>query len=68
MQYGISIDKSELKIIEIQTEADTKAWDVNVLRGFAQGEIDYNFADDKEVTVRIYLPQPGLVISSIEIM
>jgi hypothetical protein len=67
MQYGILIDKSELKIIDIQAEADTKAWDVNVLRGSAQGETDCNFADDKQVTERIYPPQPGLVISSIEI-
>jgi hypothetical protein len=56
MQYGISIDKSELKIIDIQSEADTKAWDVNVLRAFAQGETDYAFLNNKEVTLRIYLP------------
>ena len=47
--------------------ADTKPWDVNVLRGYAEGSTDFTFANNNEATVRIYFPQPGLVINTIEI-
>ena len=67
MQYGISIGGSAPVMVNIETKADTKEWDVNVLRGYSQGETAYTFEKDKEVSIRIYLTQPGLVISQIEI-
>ena len=67
MQYGISVNGEETKIINIQAEADTKPWDINVLRGYAEGSTDFTFTTGKEATIRIYFPQPGLVINTIEI-
>jgi hypothetical protein len=67
MQYGISANGGEIKIVNIETEADTKPWDINVLRGYVEGSTDFTFTNDEEATIRIYFPQPGLVINTIEI-
>lgn len=67
MQYGISINGGEIKMVNIEADADTKPWDVNVLRGYAEGSTDFNLTNDAEVTIRIYFSQPGLVINTIEI-
>jgi hypothetical protein len=67
MQYAISISGDEPRMIPIETKADTKEWDVNVLRGYSQGESTYPFPANAEATIRIYFTQPGLVINAIEI-
>lgn len=66
MEFGISINGEKTKIINIGTKADTKPWALNVLRGYAEGSTDFDFTSGV-TTIRIYFPQPGLVINTIEI-
>ncbi|MES2275948.1 MAG: glycosyl hydrolase 115 family protein [Bacteroidota bacterium] len=65
LRYGISINNGPVQQVNIDTKAETKQWDVNVLRGFSLGETEYQHLTTGNVTVRIFFPDPGLVINSI---
>lgn len=66
LRYAISIDGSEPKFINIATLAETRPWSLNVLRGYAEGESVYTSSAGGEKMVRIYFPDPGLVVSTIQ--
>jgi hypothetical protein len=65
LRYAISIDNSASTFVDIATVAETKPWSVNILRGYAAGESTYTSDISGEKTVRIYFPDPGVVISDI---
>jgi hypothetical protein len=65
LRYAISIDGSTPAFINISTLAETRPWSVNVLRGYAEGESVYTSSTGGEKIVRIYFPDPGLVVSAI---
>jgi hypothetical protein len=65
LHYGISINNGPVQLVDISTQAETKAWDTNVLRGFAEGQTEYQHTSAGKVSVRIFFPDPGLVINKI---
>ncbi|SEW45553.1 Glycosyl hydrolase family 115 [Chitinophaga sp. YR573] len=65
LRYAISIDHATPVFIDIATVAESKPWSVNILRGYAAGESAYTSDVSGEKTVRIYFPDPGLVVSDI---
>ena len=65
LRYGISINNGPVQLVDISTQAETKAWDTNVLRGFAEGQTEYQHTSAGKVSVRISFPDPGLVINKI---
>jgi hypothetical protein len=65
LRYAISIDGSKPAFVNIATLAETKPWAVNILRGYITGESIYTSNVSGEMTVRIYFPDPGLVVSDI---
>jgi hypothetical protein len=65
LRYAISIDGSKPAFVNIATLAETKPWAVNILRGYITGESIYTSNVSGETTVRIYFPDPGLVVSDI---
>lgn len=67
LRYAISIDGSQPQFVDIATEAGTKQWSPNVLRGYSQGVTEYTCNNNHEATVRIYFADPGLVINSITV-
>ena len=65
LRYAISIDGSKPELVSIATTAETRPWADNVLKGYAAGRTTYHSADSREKTIRIYFPDPGLVVNSI---
>jgi hypothetical protein len=65
LRYAISVDGSKPEFTSLATLAEAKTWSLNVLRGYAQGEKDIKTETGCSVRVRIYFPDPGLVLSSV---
>ena len=66
LRYGISVNGDAVQWVNIETKADTDEWSKNVLRGYAAG-LTKHVVKDKTANIRIYFPDPGLVLNSIEI-
>lgn len=65
LRYAISVDGSKPGFVDIAALAETKPWAVNILRGYAVGESVYTSNVSGEKKVRIYFPDPGLVVNAI---
>ena len=67
LRYGIAIQNQPVQIVDLKSLSETKPWEANVLRGYTQGETVFKADKAGEHTVRIYLLDPGLVISQLEV-
>lgn len=67
LRFAISVENGEPVFHDIQTEAETRPWYPNILRGYANGITYYESTKDQTIKVRIYYPDPGLVISALNI-
>lgn len=67
LRYAISIAENSPETIDFQTEAETKQWSPNVLRGYACGVTEYVSSSDQEVAIRIYFMDPCVVLEEIEV-
>jgi hypothetical protein len=61
------VDNGDLQWVDIATESESKQWSDNVLRGYAEGTSHFRVASD-QTTIRIYFPDPGLVLNELEIV
>lgn len=67
LRYAVSIGGATPEFVSIKTTAEDDDWDVNVLRGYTQNDKLITSATDKEVSVKIYFADPGLVLSAIQV-
>jgi hypothetical protein len=67
MRYAIALQNQNPQIVNLESLAETKPWEVNVLRGYTQGNTVFKSDIAEERTIRIYLLDPGLVINEIEV-
>lgn len=70
LRYAVSIDGSqpEFKDVEAVLEGESASdWGQNVMKGYSEETSVYKSTTDKNVTVRIYFPDPALVVSSIKV-
>ncbi len=67
LRYALSVNGSKPEFVNIATLAETKEWSSNVLRGFSKGNSIYQSNRDEEVTIRIYFPDPGLVVNALAV-
>jgi len=67
LRYAISVNGEEPQVVNIHAAADTKAWSPNVLRGYSVGQTTHKVSKAGEGTVRIYLLDPGVVLSQVEV-
>ena len=67
IRHRISINQHDITMIDLTSNVATEPWEKNVLRGFTQGETVFYTDKTSEATVRIYLPDPGLVLSDLEV-
>lgn len=65
LRYALSVNGSKPEFVNIASLAETKEWSSNVLRGFSKGNSIYQSNRDEEVTVRVYFPDPGLVVNAL---
>ena len=66
LRYAISVNNSQPQLVNIHTEAESRQWKENVLRGFAQGKTTCT-AGKTDNIIRIYFIDAGLVINQVEI-
>jgi hypothetical protein len=66
LRYAISVNNSQPQLVNIHTEAESRQWKENVLRGFAQGKTTC-VAGKNDNMVRIYFIDAGLVINQLEV-
>jgi hypothetical protein len=66
LQFGISINNQPVQIINIHAESESREWSKNVVRGYAEGKLNCTI-NKEETIIRIYFPEPGLVVNTIEI-
>lgn len=67
LRYAISVDGGKPLFVSIKTEAETKQWSPGVLQGYVNRSTSYTSDTGKQATVRIYFPDAGLVLTSIEV-
>ncbi len=67
LRYAISVDGSIPEFVNIATSAESSAWTKNVIAGYASGSSAYKSDSDKEIKVRIYFTDPGLVLSALDV-
>jgi len=67
LRYAISVNGDTPQVVDINAKADTKEWAPNVLRGYSVGQTKHQVAKAGEGTVRIYLLDPSVVLSQIEL-
>lgn len=66
--FAVSINQSTPSFFKIEAAADTPTWDKNVLQGFVSNQLNYLVTDDKENIIRVYLPNSGVVLNTIDVL
>ena len=67
LRYAISMDGGSPTFKSIKMEAEASPWSTNVQTGYSYGEHGYTADADKEIRVRVYMADPGLTVSEIEV-
>jgi hypothetical protein len=67
LRYAVSIDNTSPVFVDLETAEFSGAWSKNVLRGFAEGNHMYESSETKNISIRVYFPDPGLVLSSLTV-
>lgn len=67
LRYAISLDGNVPMFKSIKMEAEANPWKTNVQSGYSYGEHSYTADKDKEIRMRVYMADPGLVLSEIEV-
>lgn len=66
LKYGVAVNNGPIQWINIETKADTDEWGKNVLQGYVSGTTKHKTAN-KKATIKLYFPDAGLVVSTLEI-
>jgi hypothetical protein len=67
LKCAVAVNDGPPQIINIDASTDSKSWSENVLRGYSVGQITAPASKTGPGTLRIYLLDPSLVLSQIEI-
>lgn len=67
LRYAISIQGSTPVFKSIKMEAEASPWKTNVQTGFSYGEHSYVANEDETIKIRLYMADPGVVLSGIDV-
>ncbi len=67
LRYALSVDGSTPEFKSVKMAAEASPWSTNVQTGFSYGTHSVTAEKDGEVTLRVYMADPGLVLSEIEV-
>ncbi len=67
LRYALSVNGSTPEFKSIKMEAEASPWSTNVQTGYSYGSYNCTMDEDGEVTLRVYMADPGLVLSEIEV-
>jgi hypothetical protein len=65
--FAISVNNDNPQWVNIHAESETPAWKQNVLSGYAAWRKIYYVSGKGESVIRIYFPDEGVVVNTIEI-
>jgi hypothetical protein len=65
VRYAVSIDGAEPEVFDVYSEEFDPEWSHNVLHGYTSRFIDYEATKKETVNVRVYLLDPGLVLTEL---
>jgi hypothetical protein len=68
LRVATAIDQNPDKISSIDTREFSSNWSVNVLQGFAEVAIPHSASGKGEITLRISLLDPGVVLTSVSVL
>ena len=66
LRYGIQVNGGQLQFNDVHTYDQTPKWSRNVLRGFSEGQSLHSL-EGGDTIIRLYLLDPGLVVSRLVI-
>lgn len=67
LRCAVAVNGGAPVFMNLANPAETPTWAVNLLRGYAEGETTCNSDSNGERMIRIYFPDPGLVVNSITV-
>lgn len=65
LRYAVAAGGAKPVFVDISAAAESSTWAAHVLSGYAAGETVYESKTDQTIPVRIYFPDPGLVLSAV---
>ena len=65
LRVAVAIDGKTPVISSLKTVAMEGKWNTTVIQGYNESSVDYESAEEKNVTVRVSFMDPGLVVSEI---
>ncbi len=69
LQYAISVNDDAPQTVNLNQPDDTSSeWKQNVLRGYSVGKTTHRVTTTGKATIKIYLLDPSVVISKIEVL
>jgi hypothetical protein len=68
LRVATAIDQNPDKISSIDTKEFGSNWSMNVLQGFAEIAIPHSALGKGEITLRISLLEPGVVLTSLSVL
>jgi hypothetical protein len=66
LRIAIAVDGSTPQVCSLKTTAMAGKWNTTVIQGFNDGTVNYTSTKNKTVKVRVYLLDPGVVLSEID--
>ncbi len=67
LRYAVSVDGGPIQVQDINTASKSRTWADNVLNGFSMGRTRHELRRGSRHTVRLYLLDPGMVLSQVRI-
>lgn len=68
LSIAVSVNNATPISFNIEVAADTAPWDKNVMQGFVSNRLSFAVTDDKETSIKVYLPVSGVVLNTIDIL
>ncbi|MFC1569543.1 glycosyl hydrolase 115 family protein [bacterium] len=66
-RIGIALGEDSPVVQNLHSPEKTGQWSVNVMRGYSIGEMSCQIGHHGDYRIRIYLPEPGVVLSAVNI-
>ncbi len=65
LRYALVIEDKDPVFVDLSKQAETKKWEADVIKCYAEGRTIYESSEDKKIKVRIYFVDPGLVLNEV---
>lgn len=67
LRFALQVDGGPIKIQDLNSAEGSRPWSENVLRGFSKGETVHALVDSRSHEIKLYLLDPGMVLSQIRV-